>query len=102
MLCYTTLLYYTILDYTTLHYSMLYYTAIGEAWKRHCNLVQVKGIKLPIGDYIWVQGHVATADGSDDTLAPQDVSSNIGFGACFEGKTVNDLVSRLTRLMESI
>ena len=36
---------------------------VGEAWRRHCNLVQVEGVKLPIGDYIWVQGHAAAADG---------------------------------------
>ena len=40
---------------------------VGEAWRRHCNLAQVEGVKLPIGDYIWVQGHAAAADGLEDT-----------------------------------
>ena len=70
---------------------------VGEAWRRHCNLAQVSGVKLPIGDYIWVQGHVAAADGSEDTPAPQDVSSNRVFGACLERKTVNDLGSHSAR-----
>ena len=42
---------------------------VGEAWRRHCNLAQLEGVKLPIGDYIWVQGHVAAADGLEDILA---------------------------------
>jgi len=41
-----------------------------------------------------VQGPVSAANGSEDTLAPQDVSCNRVYGACFERKTVNDLVSR--------
>ena len=59
---------------------------------------RMEGVRLPIGDYLWVQGAIATPDISEDTVACKDFSNRV-FGACFEKKIVhvNELINRAAK-----